>query len=219
VKPGKNLLSLGWSRCVVESLAKSQKSERKRAEAQTDMQLRRCIRRLILLFSVSCTLLRSAGAGPTPHPSIAPSLAPTRASTASPTHATTTAPSKYPVLTPTLRPELTSTEQPTTTRPTGCAVPLITDQKTNVQGVIAVAELIVLLLSFLATFLHLKESGRVGSATIFHVVHACFCLNYFCFHLILLVGDRNICQCDPINLGFVAYLSFYAASWDIFLRY
>ena len=52
----------------------------------------------------------------------------------------------------------------------------------------------------------------------FHFLNLSFCLFYASYHLILLLNP-SICECDPTNVLFPVYLTFYLAMWDVFLRH
>jgi len=100
-----------------------------------------------------------------------------------------------------------------------CAVPPLYTQKPKFEGTISFFEFIVTFLSFLASFMHMKESGQIKGVTLFHIVHTGFSLSYAVYHAILIVFDGYICDCDLTNLGYLLYFLCYINMWDSFLRY
>ena len=108
---------------------------------------------------------------------------------------------------------------------TSCDLPLINYDYPEIQGSIGIVELIIFAASIISTRKHMDaHAGKISLATLFHVVHAAFCLLYGVFHLILWGGtsgwtDRPICECDPVNIMAPLYISCYTIMWGVFISY
>lgn len=95
---------------------------------------------------------------------------------------------------------------------------LLVDEGVYSASGVAIGDMFVFIFSLFATIKHFTESGgHFTDVTYFHIIHASYCLSFGAYRYLML--DIVKCQCDPLNIIFVIYVSLYVLSWERFLRH